>query len=45
MIIDTKHNVGDAGFDLSPAFHNEEHRLTDVEVIGNIHDNPELLNE
>lgn len=34
---------GFAGFDLSPAFHNE-HQLTDVEVIGNIHDNPELLN-
>ena len=33
---------GFAGFDLSPAFHNE-HQLTDVEVIGNIHDNPELL--
>lgn len=36
---------GYAGFDLSPAFHDEEHHLTDVEVIGNIHDNPELLNE
>lgn len=24
-------------------FHNKEHHLTDVEVIGNIHDNPELL--
>lgn len=35
---------GYAGFDLSPAFHDEEHHLTDVEVIGNIHDNPELLN-
>lgn len=34
---------GFAGFDLSPAFHDEEHHLTDVEVIGNIHDNPELL--
>lgn len=33
---------GFAGFDLSPAFH-DEHQLTDVEVIGNIHDNPELL--
>lgn len=33
---------GFAGFDLSPAFHNE-HQLKDVEVIGNIHDNPELL--
>ena len=33
---------GFAGFDLSPAFHNG-HQLTDVEVIGNIHDNPELL--
>lgn len=36
---------GYAGFDLSPAFHNEEHHLTEVEVLGNIHDNPELLNE
>jgi uncharacterized phage protein (TIGR01671 family) len=35
---------GFAGFDLSPAFHNG-HQLTDVEVIGNIHDNPELLNK
>jgi uncharacterized phage protein (TIGR01671 family) len=33
---------GFAGFDLSPAFHNE-HQLKDVEVIGNIHDNPELI--
>lgn len=33
---------GFAGFDLSPAFHNG-HQLKDVEVIGNIHDNPELL--
>lgn len=33
---------GFAGFDLSPAFHNG-HQLTDVVVIGNIHDNPELL--
>ena len=36
---------GYAGFDLSPAFHDEEHHLTDVVVLGNIHDNPELLNE
>lgn len=36
---------GYAGFDLSPAFHNEEHHLTDVAVIGNIHDNPEMLNK
>lgn len=33
---------GFAGFDLSPAFHNGC-QLTNVEVIGNIHDNPELL--
>lgn len=33
---------GFAGFDLSPAFHNG-HQLKDVEVIGNIHDNSELL--
>lgn len=33
---------GFAGFDLTPAKHNEN-RLLDVEVIGNIHDNPELL--
>ena len=33
---------GFAGFDLTPAIHNEN-RLLDVEVIGNIHDNPELL--
>ena len=35
---------GFAGFDLAPAKHNEN-RLLDVEVIGNIHDNPELLKE
>lgn len=34
---------GFAGFDITPAKHNEN-RLLDVEVIGNIHDNPELLN-
>ena len=33
---------GFAGFDLSPAFH-DEHQLKDVEVIGNIHDDLELL--
>ena len=33
---------GFAGFDLTPAIHSEN-RLLDVEVIGNIHDNPELL--
>lgn len=33
---------GFAGFELSPAF-TDENILTDVEVIGNIHDNPELL--
>ena len=33
---------GFAGFDLTPAMHSEN-RLLDVEVIGNIHDNPELL--
>ena len=33
---------GFAGFDLTPAIHNGN-RLLDVEVIGNIHDNPELL--
>ena len=35
---------GFAGFDLTPAIHSEN-RLLDVEVIGNIHDNPELLKE
>lgn len=34
---------GFAGFDFSPSF-SDENTLTDVEVIGNIHDNPELLN-
>lgn len=34
---------GFAGFDFTPAKHSEN-RLLDVEVIGNIHDNPELLN-
>ena len=33
---------GLAGFDLTPAIHSEN-RLLDVEVIGNIHDNPVLL--
>lgn len=33
---------GFVGFDLAPAKHNEN-MLLDVEVIGNIHDNPELL--
>lgn len=33
---------GFAGFDLTPAIHSEN-RLLDVEVIGNIHDNPDLL--
>ena len=33
---------GFAGFDLAPAKHSEN-RLLDVEVIGNIYDNPELL--
>ena len=33
---------GFAGFDLTPAIHSEN-RLLDVEVIGNIYDNPELL--
>ena len=33
---------GFAGFDFPPANHSEN-RLLDVEVIGNIHDNPELL--
>lgn len=33
---------GFAGFDLTPAIHSEN-RLLDVEVIGNIHDHPELL--
>lgn len=33
---------GFAGFDLTPAIHSEN-RLLDVEVIANIHDNPELL--
>lgn len=35
---------GFAGFDLSPAF-TDANILTDVEVIGDIHDNPELLNK
>ena len=33
---------GFVGFDLTPAIHSEN-RLLDVEVIGNIYDNPELL--
>ena len=33
---------GFAGFDFSPAFH-DGHQLTNVEVVGNIHSNPELL--
>ena len=33
---------GFAGFDLTPAIHSEN-RLLDVEIIGNIYDNPELL--
>lgn len=33
---------GFAGFDFSPAFTNGN-KLTNIEVIGNIHDNPELL--
>lgn len=33
---------GFTGFDLTPATHNEN-KLLDAEVIGNIHDNPELL--
>ena len=35
---------GFAGFDLTPAIHSENW-LLDVEVIGNIHDNPELLKQ
>lgn len=35
---------GFAGFDLTPAIHSEN-RLLDVEIIGNIHDNPELLKQ
>lgn len=35
---------GFAGFDFSPAKH-DENRLLDIEVIGNIHDNPEKLIE
>ncbi len=34
---------GFAGFDLSPAY-TDNNRLTNIEVIGNIHDNPEMLN-
>lgn len=34
---------GFAGFDLSPAFH-DEHHLIDVEVIGNIHDSFSSMN-
>lgn len=33
---------GFAGFDFSPAF-TDWNQLTNIEVIGNIHDNPELL--
>lgn len=33
---------GFAGFDLTPAIHSEN-RLLDVEVIGNIHDNPRTI--
>ena len=33
---------GFAGFDFAPAF-TDNNRLTNIEVIGNIHDNPELL--
>lgn len=35
---------GFAGFDFSPAFTNGN-KLTNIEVIGNIHDNPELLKQ
>lgn len=35
---------GFAGFDLSPAF-TDDNRLSDVLIIGNIQDNPELLNQ
>ena len=33
---------GFAGWDFSPAF-TDAHKLTNIKVIGNIHDNPELL--
>ena len=33
---------GFAGFDLSPTYH-DENRLLDVEILGNIHDNANLL--
>ena len=33
---------GFAGFDFAPAYH-DENKLLNVEIIGNIHDNPELL--
>ena len=34
---------GFAGFDFSPAFTDGD-KLTNIEIIGNIHDNPELIN-
>ena len=33
---------GFAGFDFSPAKH-DENRLVEIEIIGNVYDNPELL--
>ena len=35
---------GFAGWDFSPAF-TDAHKLTNIKVIGNIHDNPELLEQ